>query len=109
MKIIGVGIDIADIKRYEDKDDLAKRILHPDEYREYAMAVSKASYLASRFSVKESYVKASQDKTVDYRKLCVKKSVQGNPVLYLNGERLKAFVSISHDDKAIAIVILYQD
>lgn len=109
MKILGVGIDIADIKRYANKDDLAKRVLHPIEYLEYLRAADKASYLASRFAVKESYVKASQNKTINYQKLCVKKNQQGMPLLYLDDQKLPAFVSLSHDDKAIAIVILYQD
>lgn len=109
MNIIGVGIDIADISRFEDKESLAERVLSPYEFETYKARVDKASFLASRFAVKESYVKASQDKMVDYRKLEVKKDDNGKPSLYLEGSLVKAFLSLSHDKEAIAIVILYKD
>ncbi len=109
MTIIGVGVDTACISRFEDKEDIAKRVLSESEFAEYIASVDKASYLASRFAIKEAYVKASSDKMVDYRRLTLRKDESGKPSLLLDCKPLKAFVSLSHDQNAVAIVILYQD
>ena len=102
-----IGIDIAEIARFEDREDLAKRILSEYEYEEYMRRVDKASYLASRFAVKESYFKASQNH-IDYRKIETRKDGD-RPVLYIDGVKADAEMSISHDVYAIAVVILLED
>ena len=56
---MGVGIDICYIPRYENKDDLAKRILSNDEYKIYEVRQKKAEFLAGRFATKEAFIKAT--------------------------------------------------
>ncbi|MFA6860813.1 MAG: holo-ACP synthase [Bacilli bacterium] len=109
MRIVGVGIDLAKISRYEGQKELAKRVLSESEYQEYLHSHDQASFLASRFAVKESYVKASGDKQVDYRCLEIREDETGKPSLYLNGLPTKSFVSLTHDEEAGAIVILYEE
>ncbi len=107
MEILGVGIDIADISRFEDKEDLAIKVLSFLEYGEYQKSSSKAEFLASRFSVKESYVKASGDKKTPYPQIEVRKEAE-KPVLYVKGEKIRSFLSLSHDKECVSIVVLYQ-
>jgi phosphopantetheine--protein transferase-like protein len=106
-EIQGVGADVASIDRYRNQAKLAKRVLSPREFLAYTHAACPEEFLASRFAVKESYVKASGDKKVDYRTLEVKKERDGKPFLCRDGHRLPAFVSLAHDGVAFAIVILY--
>lgn len=108
MKITGVGIDLALVSRFKDKADLAKRILSPNEFSLYKKSHSPDAYLASRFAVKESYVKASNDKTIDYRAIEVQDDSTGKPHLLIDGKEINAFISITHEEEAGAIVILYE-
>ncbi len=108
MEILGVGIDTADIRRFEDKEDLALRVLSPQEFEEYQGRADKAQFLASRFSVKESYVKASGDRKTDFREIEVRKE-KDVPVLFVKGRRVPSFLSISHDSEAVSILILTKE
>jgi phosphopantetheine--protein transferase-like protein len=107
MTIRGIGVDIADISRFRNGKDLASHILSPSERKAYQQSLKPEEFLASRFAVKESYFKASQKK-VPYPDIEVRKKKSGEPVLYVRGKRIKAFLSISHDKEAIAVVVLYR-
>lgn len=102
----GLGVDVSLISRFEGKEDLAKRILSPAEYEEYGQRGDKAAYLSSRFSVKESYVKASGEKDIDYRDLEVRHDVDGKPLLFRKGKPVDCLLSISHDFVSIAVLLL---
>ena len=61
--IIGIGVDIADIRRFEKLvkrygDRLAKRILSEAELVEFGQNKNPAAFLAKRFAVKEATAKA---------------------------------------------------
>jgi len=61
--ILGIGVDIADIRRFEklvDRfgDRFAKRILSEAELVEFRQHKSPAAFLAKRFAVKEATAKA---------------------------------------------------
>lgn len=61
--IYGIGTDIAGIQRMRDAlsrtgDGLARRMLSPDEWKEYAEARDKGAFLAKRFAAKEAFSKA---------------------------------------------------
>ncbi|QJC29468.1 holo-ACP synthase [Enterobacteriaceae endosymbiont of Plateumaris pusilla] len=65
MKIIGIGIDIVEIKRikkifYKFKNRFAHKILSINEWNYYIKNNNKHNiyYLAKRFAIKESAVKA---------------------------------------------------
>ncbi len=114
MKIRGIGIDVADISRYlfaREDYSLAERILHPNEMKRYCLfnnPDSRAAFLASRFAAKEAYVKASNDRNVDYRTIEVQKDSTGAPHLHVGGKEIEGMISISHDKVAVAVVILYE-
>jgi holo-[acyl-carrier protein] synthase len=62
LKIVGVGVDIVDIKRIASMTDdkkirLARKILSADELRECNYKIS-SQLLATRFAAKEAVVKA---------------------------------------------------
>ena len=62
--IFGVGTDIVAVKRIDDLHvryggKLAERILAPEEWGDYAEAVSKDHFLAKRFAAKEAFAKAA--------------------------------------------------
>lgn len=103
-----LGVDISDISRFENQESLAKRILSEEEYALYLAKADKASFLAGRFSAKEAYVKASQDKTLDYREIAVLNDETGKPHLYIQKKEVSCLISISHDKCAIAVVLLYE-
>ena len=50
---MGIGVDICYIPRYEDKDNLAKRILSNEEYKIYEKRTKKAEFLAIYSDEKE--------------------------------------------------------
>ncbi|CUX96872.1 holo-ACP synthase [Candidatus Doolittlea endobia] len=63
MAIIGIGTDIVEIGRIEafvsrSGDRLARRILNPDEWRQYQQHNQPIRFLAKRFAMKEAASKA---------------------------------------------------
>ncbi|BAE75058.1 Holo-[acyl-carrier-protein] synthase [Sodalis glossinidius str. 'morsitans'] len=63
MAIVGIGTDIVEIGRIEavvsrSGDRLARRILSPDEWRQYQQHNQLVRFLAKRFAVKEAASKA---------------------------------------------------
>lgn len=63
MAIVGIGTDIVEIERIEavvsrSGDRLARRILSPDEWRQYQQHNQPVRFLAKRFAVKEAASKA---------------------------------------------------
>ncbi|MFA6829709.1 MAG: holo-ACP synthase [Bacilli bacterium] len=108
MNIRGIGIDIVDISRIKGKSKLAERILSPKEFLAYQASSIPDDYLASRFAVKEAYVKASGDKTVDYRNLETIDDENGKPHLFLNGKEVLGYLSLAHDLEAVAVLILME-
>ncbi len=114
MKIKGIGIDVADITRYvfaREDYAFAQRFLHPEEFKRYCLISNpegRANYLASRFAAKEAYVKAANDRSVDYRTIEVRHDETGAPHLYVAEKEINGMISISHDRVAVAVVILYE-
>jgi holo-[acyl-carrier protein] synthase len=61
--ILGIGTDIVAVKRMHDMHArhggrLARRLLAPEEWDEYARAASKERFLSKRFAAKEALGKA---------------------------------------------------
>ena len=60
--ILGTGIDIVEIKRFREIENLkgiAKKILHTNELKEFnKKAKDQSVYLAKKFAFKEAFVKA---------------------------------------------------
>ncbi|MFQ3208234.1 MAG: holo-[acyl-carrier protein] synthase [Glaciecola sp.] len=114
MPIVGVGTDIVEISRLQgsiDKSDsMAKRILTPNEYKDYltltnlprirprqkteaedkgvANISSQARFLAKRFAAKEAAVKAIGNgigNGVSWQQIEISHYAIGQPYLQVNG------------------------
>lgn len=114
--IIGIGIDITSHKRFENFiDDLRKlsRILSEEELIKYSQIESmkrKLEYVSSRFSVKESFIKAinSYHLNANYNEISVLNNRDGSPYLKLAFTFPdKIYVSLSHnEDYSVSQVII---
>ena len=126
MAIVGLGTDIVMVSRLSahtpDNPAFAKRILHPQEYAQYATHRYPTRYLAKRFACKEAAVKAlgtGVGHGVNLADVWCEYTPQGQPQLrYCGGFASHAtamgitgaHVSISDEsDYAVATVILTND
>jgi len=122
--IVGVGVDIAETKRFENLysrygERIARRILTESEQVEFGRRNNPASYLATRFAAKEAAAKALGTGFgcgVGYKSIEIKNNNQGKPMLKFINTALElarqkkvenVFVSLS-DEKhyVVAMVIL---
>lgn len=122
--ILGTGIDIVDISRFErfvreDNKPLFRRVFTPGEQAYCAAKRRSAQHYALRFAAKEAFLKALGTGLSDglfWRDMEVVNDPTGKPELKLHGRaeelfmqrRLShVFLSLSHDGNyAIASVIL---
>ncbi len=122
--IVGVGVDIAETKRFENLysrygERIVRRILTESEQVEFGRRNNPASYLATRFAAKEAAAKALGTGFgcgVGYKSIEIKNNNQGKPMLKFINSALElarqkqvenVFVSLS-DEKhyVVAMVIL---
>lgn len=122
--IVGVGVDIAETKRFENLysrygERIARRILTESEQVEFGRRNNPAIYLATRFAAKEAAAKALGTGFgcgVGYKSIEIKNNNQGKPMLKFINTALElarkkkvenVFVSLS-DEKhyVVAMVIL---
>ncbi|UCG29766.1 MAG: holo-ACP synthase [candidate division WOR-3 bacterium] len=123
MPIIGVGIDIVDVKRIESavnkRRDFLKRIYTPEEIKTNPKGEFRYQELAGRFAVKEAFFKAIKSgwrRGVMFSDVIVLNEPSGAPYIRLTGKAKEfaeslgvnsIFVSISHTtDLATGIVII---
>ena len=89
--IKGIGVDICDLRRLNHLDQLAKKILHVDEFSLYLSKgndKAKREFVGGRFAVKE---------------ICCLNDENGKP--YIKDE--PCHVSISHENHyAVAFVVI---
>lgn len=116
MGIVGIGVDLVDIARFEAK--LATPGLSERLFTELELADStKPATLAGKFAAKEATIKAFGDSTgFSWHDFEVRKDVDGKPHLQLTGAALALadrlgvshlHLSIAHDGgMAIAYVIV---
>ncbi len=107
--IEGIGCDIVDLTRINvDDDSLAIKVLSDVEFDIYQKITNKnikRQYLGTRFSVKESFYKATSHLDLEhtYKSLTLLNDDNGRP--YLNYPN--AHVSISHErELAITYVVV---
>lgn len=101
-----IGTDIALIKRFKDKEELARRILSDAEFDKYINSPCKEEFLAGRFAAKESFIKAlGSNSSIPYHLIEVRLEENGRPYIFYKDN--KYALSISHDgDYAIAISVI---
>ena len=114
-KLMAIGVDIEDIKRFEGmSQNLLDRIFTPKE-QEYCMqSKNYAPHSAARFCAKEATYKALCALGInqpDFKKIEVLNRENGVPELILHGvEGLATQLSLSHErEKAIAFVIVERE
>lgn len=112
--VIGVGIDIIDVKRVknlaEKNPRFLEKIFTPAEISYCLGKRNKYQHLAARFAAKEAFFKAVGGRTA-WREVELFNHPSGKPELEIKAkERFsieKAHVSISHlEEYAVAVVIL---
>ncbi|KAE8888618.1 hypothetical protein PF005_g1909 [Phytophthora fragariae] len=140
-RVFGVGVDVALVSRFERSfgrfgERLLRRAFHPTEIAEFYARPSaeRATFLASRWAVKEATFKAFQRYRVLFPEIhAVRRGLEGPAVptalpvtehskalrLQFSGETealakrlrlVEPHVSISHDgDYAVAYVLLQQE
>jgi holo-[acyl-carrier protein] synthase len=112
--IVGIGVDLVDISRFEDKltktPKLLERLFSPAE------AEAPLKTLAGRFAAKEALIKAlGSSDGISWQEVEISKNNDGKPMIQTVGqtsETLKAagvtnlHLSISHDaGMAVAMVV----
>ncbi len=111
LNILGIGIDIVEnkrisliLKKYEKR--FIKRILSNQEIK--TLKKEKVEFLSKSFAVKEAFVKAlgsGFSKNISFKSITLNKNYLGKP--FLNKEKLKVFISISHENNVtIAIAVI---
>lgn len=113
-----LGVDIEQTSRFNDWDlTKLKRIFTKTEI-EYAKKQKNSNqHLCGFYCVKEAFIKATQNKSVPFKKIEVLHKVSGKPYLNLNKEinsilkelnKTNIEISISHTaDYAVAVVQIY--
>ena len=120
--ILGVGIDITEIKKIEESirsETFQRKVFTPAELKAADRLKNKAQYLAGKFAAKEAFMKAigaGIHQEVWFTQIEVLNDEFGKPYVKVSGEaeaRLKEsssekiHVSISHSGEvAVAVVIL---
>lgn len=120
--IIGVGVDITDIKRMAksiESEAFQNKVFSPDELKICVEFKRKAECLAGKFAAKEAFMKAigmGIRQEIWFTQIEVLNRETGQPYLRLNGEAERCLkdlqatgihISISHsEDNAVAVVIL---
>ncbi len=116
--ILGIGTDITENKRFEKwllKSSMIERYFNSREIEDQFLT---RELLASRFAVKEAFVKAlgTGFRGLSLKNICVRKNSQGSPLVELYSDALEAFrcrggktihVSLSHEKEySIAFVVI---
>ncbi len=101
-----VGIDMTYIPRFKDGEKLAKKILSQNELNEYYLSRQRDQYLASRFALKEAFLKSIKKGIlgVDLSKIETIKEESG--AIHIKFEDKDYPASLSHEkDYCIGVVI----
>jgi len=111
VSIFGIGIDIVEIERISSSieklgDAFAKKVLHPNELKNYLATKRQAQYLAKRFAAKEAFAKAIGTGIVEgvtLPRIEIINNQDGKPEIILHDVTLERFQSL--DLKAIHLSI----
>ncbi len=105
---MNIGIDLTYIPRFKNKDTLAKKVLSINEYNEYLNSFNKEEYLASRWCLKEAYIKAKELNIlgVNLNTIEINKKENGAVFIKVGSDSYKA--SLSHE-KDYCIGVVYYD
>ncbi len=101
-----IGVDLTYIPRFIDKEKLAKKILSNEEYEAYLKALKKEEYLASRFALKEAFIKTIESSIlgIDLKEIMTKKKDSG--AIYIIYKDKEYSCSLSHENEYCIGVVL---
>ncbi|HKL72725.1 MAG TPA: 4'-phosphopantetheinyl transferase superfamily protein [Candidatus Onthovivens sp.] len=104
---MNIGIDMAYIPRFIDKEKLALKILSLNELEEYKKSDLKATYLASRFCLKEAFIKSIEGNILafDLKEIEVVKKESGAVGILYQSKMYKC--SLSHEKEYTVGVVIY--
>lgn len=102
-----VGIDMTFIPRFVNKENLAKKVLSESELNEYYLSVDKAKYLASRFALKEAFLKSMKKGILeeDLKKIIVVKEKTG--AIHISYFDREYPASLTHEENYCIGVVIY--
>ena len=110
--IIGIGIDILNIKRFRSKIEknpsLLKRVLTEKEIEIFNEFYDPIPHYAGRFALKEAIIKAAKERLniKGFKDIEILKKSNGSPIL-TKPAHCKLHISLSHeDDFVVAVAIL---
>jgi len=103
----GIGIDIAEVKRFRNLSARFLKRVYTDEEIVYCKRSSRPEmHFAARFAAKEAVIKATTKTDIALRDICVQNRPSGAPEVFIKGKKKKFHISISHTkDIAVAVVI----
>jgi holo-[acyl-carrier protein] synthase len=121
--ILGIGADLASVKRIEDAlfrhgDRFLHRILREDEVTEYAQTKQPARFLAKRFAAKEAFSKAwgtGIGAELGWHDVAVGHDARGKPLIApsarireaMAAQSVSAHITLTDEaDHALAFVVL---
>ncbi len=114
--IRGLGVDVVEVCRFDNKEEsFLKKLFTDEEISEWKRRGGVSEYLSSRFAAKEAFVKAIGEGFGDVqpKDITVRNDSSGRPYFSLAGKALEkvdgmnVLLSISHERSvAIAAVII---
>jgi holo-[acyl-carrier protein] synthase len=109
--IVGIGIDIVNLKRFEkiinNNPKILERVLTKNELELFKNYKNPLIHYAGRFSLKEAIIKAGKEylNIKSFKEIEILKKENGEP--FLIKPKAKIFISISHDkDYIVSIAII---
>ena len=99
-----IGVDICDLRRIKNLEQVARKILKVEDFNLFLSKgndKAKREFVGGRFAVKEAFVKAAGYKS--FKEICCLNEKNGKP--YIKDE--PCHVSISHENHyAVAFVVI---
>lgn len=102
-----LGIDLVTISRFQNHERIAKKILSESEYKLYLISPNKMQYVASRFCLKEAFLKSIKTGILDLdlKEIEVIKEESGAIHILFKGVEYEC--SLSHEGDICVGVVNY--
>ncbi len=101
-----IGVDLTFMPRFAGKDRLAKEILSNDEYALYSKSLKKEQYLASRFALKEAFIKATEQSILGLNLREIETRKKDSGAIYIVYKNKEYSCSLSHENEYCIGVVL---
>ena len=101
-----IGIDLTYIPRFKDKEKFAKKVLSSNEFVEYQNNPNKEQYLASRFALKEAFVKAFEKSIFNSNLNEIETKHKDSGAIFIVYKSKQFNCSLSHENEYCIGVVL---